>query len=99
MEGYKETNNKISYQEIDWDYITMMAGRMNQNKVKYGKDNYKLPMDIDLLKDALLRHVIAAMQPKANDEDSFEDHLAAIGCNCMIINYQLKHNESKNENR
>lgn len=96
--GEKETEGKVSYQEIDWRYITMMANRMNQNKVKYGKDNYKLPMDIDLLKDALLRHVIAILQPKANDGDSFEDHLAAIGCNAMIINYQIKNNGSTNGN-
>ena len=86
-QGYKETENKISYEEIDWDYIKQMALRMNQNKDKYGKGNWKLPISLEDIEQALLRHVIAILNPDLLDPETRQQHLAAIGCNAMILNY------------
>lgn len=84
MQGIKETEGKLDY-ELDWDFITDMAIRMSANKTKYGKDNWKKPIDIEQLKQALFRHALAIMK----DDDS-EDHLGAISCNAMMIRHQLK---------
>lgn len=89
-EGLKESNGKISYQEIDWDFIDLIARRMNQNKEKYPINNWKKPMDIQLLMDASLRHLRKMQQPIIDDTESFQKHLAAVCCNMMFINYQLK---------
>lgn len=97
MEGYKETENKISYEEIDWDFIKQMALRMNQNKNKYGKNNWKLPLSVEHIEQALLRHVIAIIHPDISDPETRQEHLAAIGDNAMILNYQLK-NKTDNGN-
>ena len=86
-QGYKETENKISYEEIDWDYIKQMALRMNQNKVKYGKGNWQLPLPLETIEQALLRHVLAILNPDLLDSETRQQHLAAIGCNAMILNY------------
>jgi len=86
-QGYKETENKISYEEIDWDYIKQMALRMNQNKDKYGKGNWQLPLPLETIEQALLRHVIAILNPSILDPETRQQHLAAIGCNAMILNY------------
>ena len=95
-QGYKETENKISYEEIDWDYIKQMALRMNQNKDKYGKENWKLPIDIGSIEQALLRHVIAILNPSVIDNETRQQHLAAIGCNAMILNYHKSGYENTN---
>jgi hypothetical protein len=85
--GKKEANGKQEF-ELDWEFIESMAKRMAKNKVKYGKDNWKRPMDIEALKQALFRHVLEVMKGNYNDEGKL-DHFDAIALNCMFIRYQL----------
>ena len=84
----KESDNKLSY-ELDRYFIEAMAKRMKQNKGKYPPYNRQKPMDIESLKQALLRHTIEVMKGNYTDiEDN--DHLQAISLNAMFIYYQLK---------
>lgn len=84
----KESDNKLSY-ELDRYFIEAMAKRMDQNKGKYPPYNRKKPMDIESLKQALLRHTIEVMKGNYNDNEEL-DHISAIACNAMFIYYQLK---------
>ena len=88
INGKKESDNKLSY-ELDWNFIEAMAKRMKQNKGKYPPYNRKKPMDIESLKQALLRHTIEVMKGNYNDNEEL-DHISAIACNAMFIYYQLK---------
>lgn len=90
QQGVKETNGKLEY-ELDWSFITDMAKRMAENKTKYGKYNWKKPIDKEQLKQALFRHVLAIMEGKTN-----ENHFAAISCNAMMLQFQEK---LRNENK
>lgn len=65
-----------------------MAIRMAQNKDKYGKYNWKQSIDLDSIKQALFRHVLAVLKG-----DTSEDHLAAIACNSMVIKYHERQNK------
>lgn len=88
INGKKESDNKLSY-ELDWNFIEAMAKRMEQNKDKYPPYNRKKPMDIESLKQALLRHTIEVMKGNYTDIEEL-DHISAIACNAMFIYYQLK---------
>ena len=83
--GLKETENKIEY-DIDWSFAEQMAIRMSENKDKYPRGNWKKPIAKHLLEDAMMRHYIAYKKG-----DKSENHLAAIACNAMMLNYQEKH--------
>ena len=88
MNWIKESDNKLSY-ELDRYFIEAMAKRMSQNKGKYPPYNRQKPMDIESLKQALLRHTIEVMKGNYTDiEDN--DHIQAIALNAMFIYYQLK---------
>jgi hypothetical protein len=93
MNGYKETKDKLIY-DIDFDYITGMAERMQMNRGKYAVGNWKQPLEVDELKQALFRHVIAIMQNEYSDEQRY-GHLYAVGCNSFMIIQQLKNERSK----
>ncbi len=93
MNGYKETKDKLIY-DIDFDYITGMAERMQLNRDKYPVGNWKKPLDVEELKQALFRHVIAIMQDEYSDEQIY-GHLYAVGCNAFMIIQQLKNERSK----
>lgn len=84
IEGRKESEGKLFY-ELDFEFITQMAERISQNKSKYEKWNWKKPIDVESLKQALFRHVLAVM-----NGDVSEDHLGAVAINAMMINYQQK---------
>ena len=84
----KESDNKLSY-ELDRYFIEAMAKRMQQNKGKYPPYNRQKPMDIENLKQALLRHTIEIMKGNYTDIEDY-DHLSAIACNAQFIYYQLK---------
>jgi hypothetical protein len=45
-------------------------------------------MDIESLKQALLRHTIEVMKGNYTDIEEY-DHLSAIACNAQFIYYQL----------
>jgi len=90
--GVKETNGKTDYSEIDWDFIEGLAKRMNKNKEKYEPFNYHKPMDVNLLKQSLLRHIIEILKGEHNDAGQEYGHLFAVSLNSMMIYYQLKNN-------
>jgi hypothetical protein len=90
MSGYKESANKLIY-DIDFDYITGMAERMQLNRDKYPVGNWKQKLDIEGLKQALFRHIIEIMKNNYSDEQKF-GHLFAVGCNAFMIIEQLKQN-------
>lgn len=93
MNGYKETKDKLIY-DVDFDYISGMAIRMQLNRDKYPVGNWKKPLDVEGLKQALFRHVIAIMQDEYSDEQKY-GHLYAVGCNSFMIIQQLKNERSK----
>lgn len=90
--GVKESNGKINYEELDWDYIDLMSLRMNKNLEKYPPKNWQKKMNIKKLAEASIRHARKILQQIKNDEETLEEHAIALGCNGMMINYQLKNN-------
>jgi hypothetical protein len=92
MNGYKESTNKLIY-DIDFNYITGMAERMQLNRDKYPVGNWKQKLDIEGLKQALFRHVIEIMKDNYSDEQKF-GHLFAVGCNAFMIIEQLKNHDN-----
>ena len=88
----KESEGKLDYSEIDWDFIDAMAARMNKNKAKYPPKNYERMNgeDIKRVEQATLRHLRKILQPLKDDPESILDHLEAIGCNAMILYYLNK---------
>lgn len=89
VNGYKELSGKLNY-ELDWYFITQLAERMSQNKHKYEPYNWKKPIDIDSLKQSLMRHVISVMNDEYEDDGRVLGHLESIAVNAMFINYQIK---------
>jgi len=88
--GAKETENKVDYSEIDWDFIEQLAKRMSKNKDKYIVNNWKAPTDLDKLKQALLRHVLEVLKGNYADGEDELGHLEAIALNAQFLNYQIK---------
>ena len=88
--GIKDNKDKMRV-ELDWSFIEEMAQRMDANKDKYPRDNWKQSIDIVELEDALMRHWF---DYKRGDDK--ENHLAAIALNAMMIAYQKKNSLSKN---
>lgn len=89
-EGIKETENKVNYEELDWDYIDNMAERMSKNLAKYPPNNWKKKMEIKELAKSAIRHARKILQEIDGDEETLQEHSTALGCNGMMINYQLK---------
>jgi hypothetical protein len=90
--GIKESDGKLNI-EYDWDFLKAQMNRMAKNKAKYPKYNWKKPMDIHQLKDALFRHTLEVMNDNFDDEGVEYDHLPAIALNALFIYYQLKTNK------
>jgi hypothetical protein len=90
MQGKKENENKVDYSEIDWHFIEGLAKRMNKNKEKYEPFNYHKPMNVELLKQSLLRHTIEIMKGNYDDAGQEFGHLYAVALNSQMIYYQLK---------
>jgi Domain of unknown function (DUF5664) len=90
-EGFKEADGKLSYDEIYWGFISEMAARMEDNKEKYGRHNYRnrLYRKEELL-DAALRHLIKVIEPDPQDKETVHQHLASVSCNMMMYMYQIK---------
>lgn len=87
--GYKEQSTKLNY-ELDFDFLTQVAERMSSNKGKYEPYNWKKPINVEDLKQALFRHVLEVMKGNYADDGRSMGHLEAIAANAMMINYQLK---------
>jgi len=95
FKGIKESIGKLDY-ELDFDFITQMAEKMSLNKSKYEPYNWKKPIDIELLKQSLFRHVIEIMKDNYEDDNREFGHLESAALNCMMINYQLKNIKHEN---
>jgi hypothetical protein len=89
VNGHKEVVGKLSY-ELDFEFITQIAERMSSNKGKYEPFNWTKPIDIELIKQSLFRHVISIMKGDYEDDGRANGHIEAAACNLMIINHQLK---------
>jgi hypothetical protein len=89
-EGIKESEDKLFY-EIDWEFISEIAQRMSKNKHKYPPYNWHKPIELEELRQALIRHFIAIMRKNYKDDGQEFGHLNAIALNAMMIWYQLKH--------
>ena len=87
--GVKESTNKLIY-DIDFEYITLMAERMQLNRNKYPVGNWKSDIDIDDLKQALFRHTMEIMKGSYDCDEQTFGHLVAVGCNAFMIIEQLK---------
>lgn len=87
--GIKESQGKLKY-ELDFDFITQMAERMDANKGKYEPYNWMKPIDTKVLHEALARHFFQIMRGNYEDEGREFGHLEALALNVMMINYQLK---------
>ena len=70
MNWIKESDNKLSY-ELDRYFIEAMAKRMQQNKENILPQSTK-PMDIESLKQALLRHTIEVMKGNYTDIEDYD---------------------------
>lgn len=91
--GTKQSEGKLNY-ELDFAFITQLAERMAQNKGKYEPYNWKKPIPVEGLKQALFRHVMDYMANDNTLDDGREyGHLESIALNVMMINYQLKYNK------
>lgn len=88
-EGKKESEGKLNV-EYDWDFLKAQMDRMAKNKSKYPKNNWKKPMDIESLKDALFRHTLEVMSDNFEDDEDKLGHLSAIALNAMFIFNHLK---------
>ena len=89
MTGIKEDIDKLEY-ELDWEFIEKMAVRMQKNKDKYPKFNWKNKIEINKLYEALTRHFISLQKGEKDDEEVNYGHIIAIACNAMMIYYQEK---------
>lgn len=97
-EGIKEEDGKISY-ELDWEFIEAMAARMSKNKGKYEPYNWHKPIEVEKLKQSLIRHVVEIMKGNYEDDGDELGHLAAVALNTMMLNYQLKLNKDEIQSR
>jgi len=88
--GKKETEGKLHY-ELSWEFIEEMAKRMANNKSdKYPLYNWKKPLDIQSLKDAINRHHIEVMKGNYKDGDEILGHIVQYACNGMMLWEQLR---------
>jgi exopolysaccharide biosynthesis protein len=92
--GYKESDGKLNY-ELDWSFIKGMAEKMALNKGKYEPYNWKRYVDIELLKQSLIRHVISVLEGDYVDDNRAIGHLESASLNLMMIAYQIKHHNQK----
>ena len=90
----KDTENKVSLQEIYPGFIKEMGRRMSLNKDKYAPFNWTQMTyeQIPAMVDACERHLLELKEKLIYGEDSEEqinEHLAALACDAMIIFYIL----------
>lgn len=86
--GKKESNGKLDY-EFDWEFIEAFAKRMSQNKGKYEPYNWKKPINIESLKQAMTRHHVEIMKGNYKDEEEELGHITSVACNAMMLWHQL----------
>lgn len=91
--GKKISEGKTVY-EFDWDFIKGMGDRMSKNKGKYPPYNWKKPIDVEELKQALFRHTIEVMKCNYKDDGQDFGHLFAVALNAMMIYFQASRNNT-----
>lgn len=89
-EGKIVDKTKLDY-EIDWDFITLLAQRMQKGKEKYGPYSWHGPTDVEALKRAYFRHSLEVMKGNYLDDNQEYGHIGAAVANLMMIYYQLTH--------
>ena len=87
--GVKQSSNKLNY-ELDFEFIKQMAERMQTNKGKYDPYNWKKPIEVHELQQAIFRHVVEIMKGNYEDDGRELGHLESLACNAMMLNYQIK---------
>ena len=92
-QGYKETDSKLNY-ELDWNFIQAIAERMATNKGKYPPYNWQKPMDLEALKQALIRHTLEIAKGNYYDDGRETGHLEAVALNAMFLFYHSKINKN-----
>ena len=105
-QAVKDSAGKISFKEIDPEFICLMARRMNSNKIQFGgkyeEFNYQENINTLNLVDAIERHIVdlkLLLQGKKsilNPSESVKDHLGSVACNAMMIHYAINNEETKN---
>ncbi len=90
----KITIGKLNY-ELSWEFITLLAERMQKGKEKYVPYSWKNPTDVENLKQALFRHVLEIMKCNYEDDGQKYGHLAAATANLMMIFHQLKSSQKE----
>lgn len=83
---------KLDY-EIDWEFITLLAERMQKGKEKYGPYSWHRPTDVQALKRAYFRHTLEVMKGNYLDDNQEYGHIGAAVANLMMIYYQLTHKQ------
>ncbi len=94
MSAGKITEGKLNY-ELYWEFITLLAERMQKGKKQYKAYSWKEPTDIEELKQAYWRHTLEIMKGNYLDDGQQYGHLGAATANLMMIYYQLKREELK----
>lgn len=92
-EGKIVDKSKLDY-EIDWEFLTLLAERMQKGKEKYGPYSWHGPTDVEALKRAYFRHTLEIMKGNYLDDGQEYGHIGAAVANLMMIYYQLTHNIS-----
>lgn len=90
----KITQGKLNY-EIDWDFLELLAKRMEKGKEKYEPFSWKRQTEVESLKQALFRHVLEIMKNNYLDDEQEYGHIAAATANLMMIYYQLTQSKEK----
>lgn len=90
--GIKETEGKLDHSEINLNILDLMAERFMANKHKYPKGNSKKEIAVEGLVQAMFRHIKKMIKPPLDDEETFEDHLAAVLCGGSMVLDQLERN-------
>lgn len=98
-QAVKDSAGKISFKEIDPEFICLMARRMNSNKIQFGgkyeEFNYQKDINTLGLIDAIERHIVDlklllhGKKSILNTSESANDHLSGISCNAMMIFYAI----------
>lgn len=90
----KITDNKLNY-ELYWEFIELMAKRMQLNKGKYAPYAWKSHMSIEDLKQALFRHTLEIMKDNTDDDGQKYGHLASVALNSMFLHFQFQKSEKE----
>jgi len=98
-QAVKDSAGKISFKEIDPEFICLMARRMNSNKIQFGgkyeEFNYQKDINVLDLIDATERHLVdlklllQGRSPILNPSESELQHIASVSCNMMMIFYSI----------